>query len=355
MSLYILNDNQKLIWDSMNKIPQFQMFGKDVPGQREDWFRDIIQKFYESNKFKLLSVSELQQLNRDTVAHMIQELKSQSYSTFSPNVGSFFDEGSTQMLSFPSNETERKAVTRDYIAEKKQEELNRVFGERQKEYGTMLTRGPVQDIDFRMEMESGPIENMDELVKRQMEYRDLELNAYKETQSSQNPLGIIENPLGIIENPLGVIDLGSATAEFVNQPKKTVHWSPPNRGILKTAEPRRDELQEFMRDIRNSVRAMQNELDVLKQSKEPIAPPEVLQNPNVSNILSRLRKPVTTNDLSHDLSQGMSQSLSHGLSQVLSQGLSQSLSHGFIDPTSRIVPRNQIYMEEFDAVNSAFT
>lgn len=336
MSLYILNDNQKLIWDSMNKIPQFQMFGKDVPGQREEWFRDIIQKFYESNKFKLLSVSELQQLNRDTVAHMIQELKSQSYSTFSPNVGSFFDEGSTQMLSFPSNETERKAVTRDYIAEKKQEELNRVFGERQKEYGTMLTRGPVQDIDFRMEMESGPIENMDELVKRQMEYRDLELNAYKETQSSQNPLGIIENPLG-------VIDLGSAPAEFVNQPKKTVHWSPPNRGILKTAEPRRDELQEFMRDIRNSVRAMQNELDVLKQSKEPIAPPEVLQNPNVSNILSRLRKPVTTSDVSQSLSQGLSQSLS------------QSLSQGFIDPTSRIMPRNQIYMEEFDAVNSAFT
>jgi hypothetical protein len=125
MSLYILNENQKLIWDSMNKIPQFQTFGRDVPGQREDWFRDIIQKFYESNKFKLLSVSELQQLNRDTVSYMIQELKSQSYSTFTPTMGSFFDDASTnntQMLRFPSNEIERKSVTRDYIAGQKQEE-----------------------------------------------------------------------------------------------------------------------------------------------------------------------------------------------------------------------------------------
>jgi len=330
MSLYILNENQKLIWDSMNKIPQFQTFGRDVPGQREDWFRDIIQKFYESNKFKLLSVSELQQLNRDTVAYMIQELKSQSYSTFTPTMGSFFDDVSTnnaQMLSFPSNEIERKSVTRDYIAEQKQEELNRYFSERQKEYGAMLTRGPGQEIDFRMNMESGPIENMDELVKRQMEARDSELNIYKETQLKQNPLGAIENPLGKIENPLGVIDLDSESSNFVSQ-KKTVHWSSnPPRSILKNSEPRRDELKEFMNDIRNSVRMLQNELDIIKQIREPIAPPEVLQNPNVSNILSRLRKPVTTSDVSQS----------------------------FVDPTSRIMPRNQIYTEQLEDINSAFT
>lgn len=330
MSLYILNENQKLIWDSMNKIPQFQTFGRDVPGQREDWFRDIIQKFYESNKFKLLSVSELQQLNRDTVAYMIQELKSQSYSTFAPTMGSFFDDVSTnnaQILSFPSNEIERKSVTRDYIAEQKQEELNRYFSERQKEYGAMLTRGPGQEIDFRMNMESGPIENMDELVKRQMEARDSELNIYKETQLKQNPLGAIENPLGKIENPLGVIDLDSESSNFVSQ-KKTVHWSSnPPRSILKNSEPRRDELKEFMNDIRNSVRMLQNELDIIKQIREPIAPPEVLQNPNVSNILSRLRKPVTTSDVSQS----------------------------FVDPTSRIMPRNQIYTEQLEDINSAFT
>jgi hypothetical protein len=319
MSLYILNENQKLIWDSMNKIPQFQMFGKDIPGQREDWFRDIIQKFYESNKFKLLSVSELQQLNRDTVAYMIQELKSQSYSTFAPTMGSFFEDVPTnnaQMLSFPSNEIERKSVTRDYIAEQKQEELNRYFSERQKEYGAMLTRGPGQEIDFRMDIESGPIENMDELVKRQMESRDSELNIYKETQLKQNPLGKMENPLGKMENPLGVIDLDSDSSNFVSQ-KKTVHWSSnPPRSILKNSEPRRDELKEFMNDIRNSVRMLQNELDVIKQTREPIAPPEVLQNPNVSNILSRLRKP--------------------GAQTI----------RDMIDPNSRILPRDQIYMEE---------
>jgi archaellum component FlaC len=180
---------------------------------------------------------------------------------------------------------------------------------------------------------------MDELVKRQMESRDSELNIYKETQLKQNPLGKIENPLGKIENPLGkienplgkienplgtienpldIIDLGVETSDFASQ-KKTVHWSSnPPRSILKNPEPRRDELKEFMNDIRNSVRMLQNELDVIKQTQEPIAPPEVLQNPNVSNILSRLRKP----------------------------GGSSYTPRDMIDPNSRILPRHQIYMEE---------
>jgi len=324
MSLYILNENQKLIWDSMNKIPQFQTFGRDVEGKREEWFRDIIQNFYENNKFKLLSVSDLQQLNRDTVSYMIQELKSHSYSAFNTTPTSFFDGGSSasSVIKFPSSETERKSVTRDYIAEQKQEELNRFFSERQQEYGAMLTRGPSQEIDFRMEMEPGPIENMDELVKRQLEYRDAELNTYKETQSSQNPLGVIDLSAERLDNwsPL--------TPRDDANPKKNVHWSNSQvapRSILKNTDSKRDELQEFMRDIRNSVRTMQNELEFLKQSKEPIAAPEVLQNPNVSNILSRLRKPVN-----------------NGVNDGLSQGLSQDL----VDPNNRIVPRNQIYMEE---------
>ena len=63
MSLYILPENQKLIWESLNVIPSFQNFGQNNPGEKEEWFRDIIHQFYESNKFKLLSVQELQQLN----------------------------------------------------------------------------------------------------------------------------------------------------------------------------------------------------------------------------------------------------------------------------------------------------
>jgi len=311
----------------MNKIPQFQTFGRDVEGRREEWFRDIIQNFYENNKFKLLSVSDLQQLNRDTVSYMIKELKTHYYSAFNSTSGSFLDEGSSasNIIKFPSSETERKSASRDYIAEQKQEELNRFFSERQQEYGAMLTRGPSQEIDFRMEMEAGPIQNMEELVKRQMESRDSELNVYKETQSSQNQLGVIDLNAERLDNwsPVKVRDANS---------KKNVHWSNSQvapRGILKTTDYKHDELHEFMRDIRNSVREMQNELEVLKQSKHPIAAPEVLEDPNVSNILSRLRKPFNS-----------------GISSGLSQSLSQSLSQDLVDPNTRIVPRNQIYMEE---------
>jgi hypothetical protein len=303
MSLYILNENQKIIWDSMNKIPQFQMYGKDIPGKREEWFRNIIQSFYESNKFKLLSVPEVQQLNRETVSYMIQEIKTQqSYTS-----------------TFPSSELERKSVTRDYISEKKQDELNRAFSERQQEYGAILTRNPVKEIDFRIDVETGPIQNIDELVKKQIESRDADFTAYTDSNSLNNPIH------------LNVIDLSDSSVGE----KKSVHWSSESaqpRGILKNVPSRQDDLQNFMKDIQNSVRAIQNEIDVLKRSsKSPmqIADPEVLQNPNVSNILSRLRK-------SNDSNQGYS-------------------SCDLIDPTSRIMPRNQIYMEQSDEVNSAFT
>ena len=65
MSLYIHQENQKLIWDSIHKLPRFQEFAKNEPGKQEALFREIIQQFYESNKFKLLSIEELQQLNME--------------------------------------------------------------------------------------------------------------------------------------------------------------------------------------------------------------------------------------------------------------------------------------------------
>ena len=43
MALFILQENQKLIWDTMNKVPQFHLLDASIPGGKERWFKDLIQ------------------------------------------------------------------------------------------------------------------------------------------------------------------------------------------------------------------------------------------------------------------------------------------------------------------------
>jgi hypothetical protein len=328
MSLYILPENQKLIWDSMSVLPQFQRFSSEFPGKQEEWFRDIIQKFYESNKFKLLSVHELQQLNRDTVSYMMSELKELSFpssvqsttktfsfDTMAQNNGytSFNSQGNSApfTMKFPESSAESKSVTRDFISEKKQEELNRVFSERQKEYEVMNIKKPAHEVDFRMNIEEKPIENMDELIRHHMEQRESSLKEYTPPNTR-------------LIDDMEIIDLDSSrsfTREDVN--KKNVRWSPnleqtaarKHQPIVYSNEQYPKPLakkevamdRSLLETLIHSVQSLKAEIDSLKTNRPvhasaPKNTPTFVQghNPLVSNILSRLRKKETANNYTED-------------------------------------------------------
>jgi len=305
----------------MSVLPQFQRFSSEFPGKQEEWFRDIIQKFYESNKFKLLSVHELQQLNRDTVSYMISELKELSFpstvqsatktfsfETMAQNDGytSFNSQGNSSPFSmkFPESSMESKAVTRDFIAEKKQEELNRVFSERQKEYEVMNIKKPVHEVDFRMNIEDRPIENMDELIRHHMEMRDNSLKEYAKPNTR------------LIDDS-EIIDLDSHKSfsrEDVN--KKNVRWSPnleqtaarKHQPVVYANEQYPKSLMKkettvdhsLLETLIHSVQTLKAEIDSLKTNRpSPLLKPTATHamernarehNPLVSNILSRLKK-----------------------------------------------------------------
>jgi len=342
MSLYIHEENQKLIWDSMNKIPQFQQF----EGEREQWFRSIIEQFYEHNKFKLLSVQELQQLNRDTVSYMMKDLKElQKRDTFQPSHSPFIGfseptpvaQNSQQVINFPSGNMEGKAVTRDYMLEQKQEELNKQFSTRQQEYGEMLKRGPTQEVDFRATAgEDKPIENMEELMQQHLKQREYELTqsvgAPKEGGNDGLQLDVVDlgslggNALGLGGNALGLggnaLGLGgnalggnafSETSSSVTSkpivrsakfpynditdqpPPKNVQWStkledePQLKSALRGANRKPTlsngdgmVLKEFMESMTGYMETMRHEIDALKQGKESKS----------NDILSRMKKKV---------------------------------------------------------------
>ena len=211
MSLYIHPENQKRMWENISKHPQFQSFDPmyNGTGAKETWFRETIQGFYESNKFKLLSVQDLQHLNRETIAYMIRAIKkyekeyneqkntkiqTPSTTSSSPSYINSFTSASTTYADFitagssptPNGSGSNQTVSREYISEKKQEDMNRHFNERQKEYESMLVRKPLENIDFKMEMaDDKPIGNMDELIRIHTQQResDIKITASEATNS----------------------------------------------------------------------------------------------------------------------------------------------------------------------------
>jgi hypothetical protein len=294
MSLYILIENQKLIWETMNKIPQFQEYGKYDHTEQQKWFQHIIQQFYENNKFKLLSVQELQQLNRETVGYMIRELKNIKAKTVTPVYSNFsspqydrFDEPTvfTEMPHLPSS-SEKKQVTRDYLLEKKQEELNRQFSARQNEYSSMLKKGPGLEIDFRLPMDKDePIENIEELIKSQLNQRNIEfpinetVNEFKKETDKEimEPISTIVDEI----KPLAPRRSEQFPFQDISElpPNKNVQWAndlevnsqihhPPSYS-MKEKDRRNEEfklIKEFMIEMKDIVQGLRSEMEDMKKT-----------------------------------------------------------------------------------------
>jgi len=74
MSKYIQQENQKLLWNVSQKIPSIQQIFPETR-QQEEWFRNIIQHFYEQHKTESISKHRLTALNKETIQYMIESLK----------------------------------------------------------------------------------------------------------------------------------------------------------------------------------------------------------------------------------------------------------------------------------------
>ena len=169
------------------------------------WFQTVIGDFYDNVENKQLTKEDLRTLNKNTISLMIKKLKEEN--SFKPlSSVNNFDNNSIQEntvfskdYSINSNQNE----TRNFISEKKQNELNNEFQSRQKEYESFFKKPSVEEIDFREKgIEDKPIENMDELLQLQMKEREYDIQTI-----------VNEN-----EVEIDTIDLGND--------KKKVSWDP---------------------------------------------------------------------------------------------------------------------------------
>jgi hypothetical protein len=233
---YIHPENQKLLWNTIQKTPIFNNLGS----QQTQWFKSVIQHFYEEypNAKIIKSKDELQNINRATISFMVNSLKEmfQPKQTATP-----LSEPSYGNTSLPSTTGSNERVSY----------YNDQFNNRQKEYESMNSKPlpPSNDI-VSEKISDEAITNMDELIRQQMEQRELELKMY-----GQGPIVQPPKKLNISEEI--PIDLGKKRNNDENREKskKSVSWNTQHSDF--------EELKKMVFDLMETIETMKQRLDEL--------------------------------------------------------------------------------------------
>jgi hypothetical protein len=270
MSLFILSSNQKLIWDTINKAPQFEDLEKHINGSKEEWFKRMINNIYIKHQDRTLSMNDLRQLNKESISQMIFELKSATYTSVSNNNNTTIIPSTSTVTSsgssFGSPLIEDKTASRNYMLDQKNSEINMKFQDRQSEFDDLIKRKPVKEIDFNESaVEDHPISNMDELVKQHI--RDREYDVVETIQP---------NPY------LGDVDKSISP----NSPSKTIKWESNIETVSKSGYIEINVFNNFVQKTNLELNQLRNEIEILKNASNT----KPNNKPTMDGLLSRLRK-----------------------------------------------------------------
>ena len=156
MSNYISYENQTMLWNTIKNVPLF-LEQIEIQNQTE-WFKSIIGKIYNDNSDKFLDITDLMNLNRATIKYMIDLLKTQK------------------------KNNEIKQEIPKYTEESKDDYMTRKF-----EYDSMLRKEKPEEPKFIENIgKDEVIENMDDLLQKQIKERNMDLNIQKSINFSLN-------------------------------------------------------------------------------------------------------------------------------------------------------------------------
>jgi len=273
MSRYLLPENKKVLWDYMQKIPQFQ---KSDHTSKDALFRNTVYKIYHENEHRDLSLADLQALNRDTIAQIVSQLRQPVSAVplstpVSGTLSNHFISGSAPVSLEPAS-----YVSREYFSEQKQDEINRQFNERQKEYAGMLSKNAPTNIDFREAKDiDKPIENMEELIRIQMMNRKLDIDippkplvqGFSNTVSNpvSNP---ISNPVALHIHETTQLDAPIINVSPNNSDKKHVSWDLSQNQTMYYYSNDVQELRKEIADMKSQILELTEKLSKLEKANE---------------------------------------------------------------------------------------
>lgn len=267
MSLYILPENQTLIWNTIMKTSHFQK-----KPEKQEWFRSVIQQFYDKSDPNM-NVQQLRTLNKETVQYMIHTLKKDQESSLQYH-------GFSSNLSLESNNME----SRDFLIEQKQTKINNQFENRQQEYGTMLQRPQVKDIDFtEKKADDTPLENIDSLLQKQMKEREYEIQPKHDLKGDKISTESMPNSESI--------DLNIQPLEEIGKTPKQVSWAKESEQFVSKEifTKLEKQVEDFMKFVKDEIIFLKEEIEELKQQiqRKHI---EEESTEKMKNIMSKLKK-----------------------------------------------------------------
>jgi hypothetical protein len=187
MSLFVHPENQELLWNIVNQNPYLvSMLSNQTMEQKQKWFKSIIEMFYNLNSHTNLDKTQLNQLNKDTLSYMIQNIR------VAPPIDNnyIYDRNNRTVNTFIDNNKkpieQPNIPTPPMIPDNRSEFFNRQFQERQREYENMLEKKAPEEVNFSEKLEDGVISNMDELIKRQIQEREAEYKLYSPPPITNN-------------------------------------------------------------------------------------------------------------------------------------------------------------------------
>ena len=228
---YVHPENQKLLWNTIQKTPIFNNLGS----RQTQWFKSVIQHFYEEypNAKLIKTQQELQDINRATISFMVNSLKEQFVQP--KQMQSPIHEPNNTSLPSTSGSNERVSYYNDQ------------FNNRQKEYESMNSKPlPPSNTIVSEKISDEAITNMDELIRQQIEQRELELKMYDKSQMPNK-----------INNEIPVY---SGNNEQTNdKSKKSVSWKSENIETIEKNE--FEELKKMVFDLSETIHIMKERLD----------------------------------------------------------------------------------------------
>lgn len=217
--MFLHIENQKLLWQVLQKSPYLVDFTQKYPGRREIWFRGISENFYiqwiQNNQSLPSNAQELLEINKLAISFMIADLKKLLEYGRGEETANY-----TAYLSEPPR-------TRRELGEMNE----RLFVKYQTEYNQLLKQPNAPSRELPTESVDSKITNMEELVKEHAKKRDMDLSIYSPKTPPSNTDHTKPTRLRI----LGELDNTAISIEEykeLDDKKKSVHWSvEPNQEI----------------------------------------------------------------------------------------------------------------------------
>jgi len=261
MSLFIHNENQRMLWETLNKLPLFhEVFSQNSMSFQDPqiWFKNIIQLFYDNNRFRTLSSADLKELNREVMKYAIENLKSS------------YNQQATSVAQMDAGIQQQQQQQQQYYVESKQDNYTRQFTDLQQVYEKMGAKPDPPKAEFAEGLKDEAISNMDELLRKHMAEREQELPKFAPLQAMQpmQPMqampssqlqtsAVPSNSLKITEDKITI-----RVDEVVPDDKKKVSWSQDIEFEGGTGETEKRDNRVL--ELENQIQMLQNEFDAFK-------------------------------------------------------------------------------------------